>query len=358
MSKIALITDTHFGARNDNQWLLKKQIQFFMDYFFPYLESQGIDTIIHIGDFFDKRKNINISTLNQIAPVLEKLSQFQTYLVVGNHDVYYNNKNTVNSVSEILEQNQHFTDSNLVVFTEPNHITVKGKKLLMLPWMNRENLDYSMKMISTSTAEYAFGHLEVNGFELHHGVTCSGKLERGIFSKFKRVFSGHFHKQSAIGNIHYIGTPYTLNWGEYGNRVGFQILDVETGEVEFHANPVHTLAKVTYSGEKDFSSLYDPSYIEGCFVRLINASEEKHRDGFQEFKKELESIGLAELRVVEKRDSVKVNTIETNLYEIGKRSTLDFLISYVERLENIKEEEQNYIKGELVSLYSAAKTVN
>lgn len=354
MSKVALITDTHFGARNDNQWLLKKQIQFFDDVFFPYLEDNGIDTIIHIGDFFDKRKNINISTLNQISGILEKLSKYETFLVVGNHDVYYNNKNTVNSVSEILEQNQYFNDSNLHVFTNPTHVEVKGHNLLMLPWMNKENIEVSLKTISKSTSKFAFGHLEVNGFELHHGVFCSGKLEKSLFTKFDRVFSGHFHKQSQIGNIHYIGTPYTLSWGEYGNSVGFQVLDLDTGEVEFHENPIHTLVKLTYTGG-DFE--LDDDYIRGCFVRVINDSDESKRDEFIEFKKRLESIGLAELRVAERRAILRADTAKTDLHEIGKRSTLDFLMSYVDRLENLSESDSSFIKGELATIYSEVKSL-
>lgn len=354
MSKIALVTDTHFGARNDNQWLLKKQIEFFEQVFFPYLDENGIDTIIHIGDFFDKRKNINISTLNQISGVLERLSHYTTYLVVGNHDVYYNNMNAVNSVSEILEQNQNFTESNLRVFTNPTEVEIKGYPLLMLPWMNKENTEASLRMVARSNARFAFGHLEINGFELHHGVVCSGKLEKSTFSKFDRVFSGHFHKQSLIGNIHYIGTPYTLNWGEYGNDVGFQVLDLESGKVEFIANHIHTLAKLTYTGP---GFEYDPSYLRGCFVRLINDSDERHRDDFIEVKRQLESLGLAELRVVERRAIAKTQSVKGNLYELGKKSTIDFLISYVDRMDKLQEDEAAYIKDELLSLYSEAKSL-
>ena len=45
--KIALITDTHFGARNDSQIFTDHFMKFYNDIFFPYLEENDIKTLIH-----------------------------------------------------------------------------------------------------------------------------------------------------------------------------------------------------------------------------------------------------------------------------------------------------------------------
>lgn len=356
MSKIAIVTDTHFGARGDNFHLLQKQISFFMDQFFPELESRGIEQIIHIGDFFDKRKNINISTLNSIAPVLERFSKFTTHVVIGNHDVYYNNKNTVNSVSEILLQNQNFNSENLKVYIDAEEVEIYGHKILTLPWINRENAEQTQRVISASTARYAFGHLEINGFELHHGVYCQGKLDKITFKKFDTVFSGHFHKQSKKDNIHYVGTPYHLNWGEYGNDVGFHILDLETGELEFIRTKLHTLVKLVYSGEENFD--INEEHIKGCFVRIVNEKPEENLERFSELRKRIESVGVAELRVVETRNKENTRVDLGDVYATGKRSTIDFLVEYVERQDNLSLEEKSFIKKEMVELYNQAKTIS
>ena len=47
--KIALITDTHFGARNDNLVIQKHMKRFYDDVFFPYLHKTEIKTVIHLG---------------------------------------------------------------------------------------------------------------------------------------------------------------------------------------------------------------------------------------------------------------------------------------------------------------------
>ena len=44
--KVALINDTHFGARNDSVKVAKHQKRFYDEVFFPYLKENNINTII------------------------------------------------------------------------------------------------------------------------------------------------------------------------------------------------------------------------------------------------------------------------------------------------------------------------
>ena len=52
--KVALITDTHFGARGDNVVFDNFFKQFYDNIFFPELEKRQITSIIHLGDTFDR----------------------------------------------------------------------------------------------------------------------------------------------------------------------------------------------------------------------------------------------------------------------------------------------------------------
>ena len=63
--KIALITDTHFGARGDSVQFDNYFRKFYNDVFFPELQRRGIRTIIHLGDVFDRRKYINFQSLHR-----------------------------------------------------------------------------------------------------------------------------------------------------------------------------------------------------------------------------------------------------------------------------------------------------
>jgi len=60
-----------FGARNDSELFLNHFLTFFEEQFFPYLKENNIDTVIHLGDFFDRRKYVNVNTLNQVRNITE-----------------------------------------------------------------------------------------------------------------------------------------------------------------------------------------------------------------------------------------------------------------------------------------------
>ena len=62
--KVAIITDTHFGARKGSQVFHEFFQKFYDDIFFPTLEERGIKACIHMGDAFDNRKNIDFWALN------------------------------------------------------------------------------------------------------------------------------------------------------------------------------------------------------------------------------------------------------------------------------------------------------
>ena len=96
--QIAVLNDTHFGARNDNQQFLDYFFRFFDDVFFPYCEEHNIKTVIHLGDIMDRRKYVNFNTLNQVRTrFVQKLAEsgMVMHCIPGNHDTFY--KNTTRS---------------------------------------------------------------------------------------------------------------------------------------------------------------------------------------------------------------------------------------------------------------------
>ena len=60
--KIALLNDSHFGARGDSEVFDNYIHKFMEDIFFPYLKEHNITTLIHLGDILDRRKFINFKT--------------------------------------------------------------------------------------------------------------------------------------------------------------------------------------------------------------------------------------------------------------------------------------------------------
>ena len=99
--KIAIITDTHFGARNDSQVFSNYFAKFYENIFFPTLEKRGIRTVIHMGDIVDRRKFINYKTLFQMRHHFFDACYgryINLHMIIGNHDTFFKNTNSLNSM--------------------------------------------------------------------------------------------------------------------------------------------------------------------------------------------------------------------------------------------------------------------
>ena len=51
--KVAILTDTHYGARKGSKHLHDHFELFYKNVFFPALEEHGVEAVIHMGDAFD-----------------------------------------------------------------------------------------------------------------------------------------------------------------------------------------------------------------------------------------------------------------------------------------------------------------
>jgi DNA repair exonuclease SbcCD nuclease subunit len=269
--KVALVTDTHFGARNDNEALANFFEKFYVDIFFPYLNKNNIKNIIHLGDAFDRRKYINFQSLYRCKQYFYDLAEkFGIYIdqIIGNHDTFYKNTNKINSPDLILGEY-----ANINPYSEPQELILGGKKLVMMPWICADNHDKAMKLINESDADILLGHLELDGFEMYRGQPHHGGFAADVFSRFDLVLSGHFHHRSTNRNITYLGTPYEITWSDYNDPKGFHILDLDTNELTFIENPYRLFHKVKYDDStwKDMESFnnLDFTHLKDTYVKVI-----------------------------------------------------------------------------------------
>ena len=224
MSKVLLITDQHFGVRNDNQYYLERYRLFYENIVLPYIDEHGITEIINLGDTFDRRKYVNFNSLDYthdmwFKPVADR--GIRMTCLVGNHDIYYKNTLKVSSPDLLLTQYQ-----NINVVSTPTEMTIGGKKMMLVPWICDENREETLDTIKKSKAQYCMGHLELNGFSPVPGYTMEHGDSPDIFKKFKLTCSGHYHMRSRRDRIVYLGNPYQLYWNDYGHERGFHILNL------------------------------------------------------------------------------------------------------------------------------------
>jgi DNA repair exonuclease SbcCD nuclease subunit len=298
--KIAILNDTHFGIRNDNKVFVNHQARFFAEVFFPTVERDGIKTVCHLGDVFDRRKHVNFQTLASAKQFFfEPLKNrgITMHTIAGNHDVYYTTTNDVNSLDQLLG---HYDNIKLYQ-RDPVHLIFDGLNVLMCPWLTRDNSERAIETISKSTASILMGHFDLVGFEMMKGVVSSHGLDSKTLSHFESVYTGHYHHASRQANVHYLGAQYQMTWSDYGYRRGFHILDTDTRELSFVENPNTIFHKIEYDDEDltiEQVEQIDLSPLKDCYVKVVVARR-NNLYLFDLFIDRLNNSGAADVKTVE-----------------------------------------------------------
>ena len=329
--KIALLNDTHFGARNDNPAFVKYFNRFYDEIFFPYIIQNDIKTLIHLGDVVDRRKFINFNTAHNFQENFWKRLwdlKIDTHIILGNHDTYYKNTNKVNFTHLI----KTFDGENEPwIYDKPATVNFDGLDILLLPWICPETEEESIYEIDNSHAEVAMGHLEIKGFEMHKGHFQEVGLEMDQFKRFDKVLSGHYHRKSDNGTIYYLGTQYEITWSDYQCPKGFHIFDTDTRELTRISNPLTMFEKIIYNDTKQSYTNMDISKYKDKHLKVI-VEEKTDTNQFGEFIDRLHNeINTHEVNVIE--DSYNINaTADVNIIDQGE-DTLTFLHNYINSLD-------------------------
>ena len=234
MSKVLLITDQHFGVRNDNLHYVERYRKFYTEIVLPKIDEEGITEVLCLGDTFDRRKGVNFSSLEAAKEMWFRPLQdrgVKMTMLLGNHDIYFKNTLRVNSPELLLGE-----FNNIEIIYCPGERLIGGKKMMLVPWICDENREAAWEAIKDTDAKYCMGHFELNGFDPIPGYTMTHGDDPAPFKKFKLVCTGHYHVKSSKSNIRYLGNPCQLYWNDYGLERGFHILN-NNGSLTFHKNP-------------------------------------------------------------------------------------------------------------------------
>ena len=338
--KVAIITDTHFGARSDSKAFSDYFYKFWTNTFFPYLIENDIKTIIHCGDLMDRRKYVNFDTLNRmrkefIQPMIDNGITMHT--IVGNHDTYYKNTVAVNSVEQLFDIDGH---SPIIGYSKASALKLDdGYEVDMIPWINNDNEEDVMEFINNSKSKIAFGHFDLQGFEMMKGVNSMYHSRSTAFlDTYHTVYSGHFHTKSDNGHVFYLGNTYEINWGDYNDDRGFHIFDTETLECDQYVNPYKLHVKVQYD-EDDKEEQLGADYT-GQIVKLIVTNKKN----FAHFNLLVEKV---------ERESETLTIVEdhgllsTEQVEFDTEDTITILNKYVDGMNIDNDVEVKKILNEL-----------
>lgn len=355
--KIAILNDTHAGARNSSDIFINYQEKFYSEIFFPYLKENNIKNIIHLGDYYDHRKYINFKVQNANRKMfLDKLREYGITMdiIPGNHDVFYKNTNELNSLKELLGYYKDVVN----IYMEPTVVDYDGCDIALLPWINQENHNDSMKFLKECKAQIVGAHLELNNFDMMKGVKATHGMSTSHFSRFDIVLSGHYHTKSSQENIHYLGSQMEFTWADCEDPKYFHIFDTDMRELTPVHNPLTLFKKIYYDDKCDESGSCEDYLsrdldIDGNFVKVVVVNK---RDPFvfDKFIDKISKCDIHELKIAENFEEFMGENVEDTTVKIEDTTTL--IDEYIDLTETDLNKER--IKTIMKSLFVEANNLD
>lgn len=333
--------ETHIFGSSSSSDIIHDYFEKFYSFFFDYLDKNNIRTILQEGDLFDIRKFVHFNTLYRSkAYFFDELERCNIHMVTnaGNHDVLFKNTNIINSVRLLVTKQMQVVDM------YPETLLIGSKTFDIYPWINVQNVDACMTFLEKSKSDYAVGHFEFANFPMYAGTIATSGMNHKLFSKYTKVFSGHYHTISETDNILYTGTPCELTWGDYGDPKGFWVLDTETGDLEHIRNPYTLFEKISYVEGMS----YDFTQVSEKYVKIVvvDKTDQKKFDTFVDNvnMNKPHDVKIIETSVVQSvTDSVKLTDLVT---------TQDMLIGVVDNIDTNLDKSR--LKHYVLEMYTEA----
>jgi len=349
--KICFLGDTHFGVRNDSKVFHSFYEKFYSKIFFPTLEKEGIETIIQLGDLFDRRKYINFLSLTESRRYFfDECAKrnIKLHALIGNHDIFWRESVEINSPELLLKDYK-----NVTLWKKHGTLEIDGVKIDMIPWICKENEKEILEFINNSNSSICAGHFELQGCEVIKGMVFHEGRDHKILKNYEKVFSGHFHTRSTKENILYVGTPYELFWNDYGDQKYFDIFDTNTLKVESIKNPYKIFHKIVYDDSKiTLEEIKKKNYeiYRECYIKIVVLNKQNPYI-FDKLLDEIYKVEPIDISIVE--DFTETFTETTGDAVDQAQDTMTILFNFVDSQEStgLYNIEANKLKNLLKEIY-------
>lgn len=224
-----MFTDIHLGRKNNSEQHNQDCVDYVQWLISHIKNDTSIDHIIFLGDFFQTRSAIDISTIKYAQKICRLLNDLDMpiYMLIGNHDLYHKHSRDVHSPIMFTEF------SNFIIIDEPQIRPEIGDDSFLSPYLFKHEYQTIQEL---NKSKVVFIHGEFNGFYVtgFHKISHENGPEPDDFTGPKFIFSGHFHQRQVGNNIVYIGNTFPFDFSDKNdNEKGLCIYDHDTEEYEF-----------------------------------------------------------------------------------------------------------------------------
>ena len=334
-----IFTDLHLGADNNSESMLEASLMLARE-IHDTCVKQNINRICFLGDFFNDRRSLNTKTISYAHEFIELLNGFEVNIVIGNHDVYFKNSPKVHSLQMFKKH------KNVNVVEAPLKIS---DKTTLVPW------SATLEGIETPIV---MGHFEINGCPMDNGYEHEGgNIGIDDFSKFEMVLSGHFHKPSKRGNIHYIGAVMQFNFGDASQPRGYYLFDEGTLEmkfIEFHDYPKYIILR-TDRMEEITKQAVEGNNVRLAYMEELSTSANENMSSFiSAFNPNTFSTDFRALKNVKMDDEEEIKNTDDE--PLILKSNLEILFDYIDEYKHPVDINPIVLKQVMKQLYDQSKS--
>lgn len=197
------ISDIHFSVKN-----LELASEALSASILKAIELQV--PLIIAGDLNDTKAIIRAEVANRLIEILS-LAKTPVYILVGNHDL-------INEKGH--EHSLNFLRPYATIIDKPSFITRGNSSITMVPYLSNSVFLQESKWYFNTII---IMHQGVKGAWMGDYIQDKTSIDRTFNVP---VISGHYHRHQTVGSVTYIGSPYTMSFGEANDGPkGFLILN-------------------------------------------------------------------------------------------------------------------------------------
>lgn len=312
--EVLIFTDIHIHCHKKSQERLKDCLKV-MEWVFETAKAKNIKNILFLGDLFHDRNKIDVLTYYRTYEVLKKYldGSVELYLLLGNHDLWYNNKTDVSSVTplECLP--------GVRVIAKPEIIDFEGQSISFLPYT--QNPVDDINNLLTNEYNILCAHLAVSGAMYNSAGTMSEVeiehdgdmklIDNSSFNGWDQVFLGHYHAAQDLNNsIEYVGSPLQLSFGEAFQDKHILIYNLKTHKKQYIINdfsPKHFIVP-----QKDIAK-YE---LKDNFIKIIIDDQESLQEAKEILKDQAATFEFKKNAKKTEHDEESVKTAKLILTDV------------------------------------------
>lgn len=334
--KKIIITDTHWGKKNNSTQFFKSQETLFnelVNYIYKLPKGDSFD-IVHLGDVFDSRSTLSMNILNEATRVLQNLykaiksinSDNRFIFVAGNHDYYSPLSDDVCSLSVLI--NKIIPDAVIVDKT-----VWKDDADLYVPWYCwNEHLDE----VDFTGVSRVFTHTDLYQFKDDQRIP-----------KNTLVYSGHIHqlKEYCGSRMVNLPAPYGLDFGDANDdKKGWWEIG-EQDQLTLHRNTTSIKFRKLLNEEIFDIPDYEESIERGDNYNILINSEnqikKEYIDRINEMRENFKYINVLPIAVISEGEDNYVCIEDININDILRsrvpdelKSRFDILVDELSNSDN------------------------